>query len=114
MRDGKPSRSIWQGEGASTPARRPWQGAQTIHFLGCALSRLRFAGSAEDSYRRNGVWVMTACAAVLVLSLMSLAAGRSDVADAAMRGDAAAVRTLVAEKADVNATQPDGATALHW
>ncbi len=59
-------------------------------------------------------WAVAACAAVLVLSLMSLAAGRSDVSDAAMRGDAAAVRTLVAQKADVNATQPDGATALHW
>ncbi len=64
------------------------------------------------SIRSN--WAITACAAVLVLSLISLAAGRSDVADAAMRGDAAAVRTLVAQKADVNATQPDGATALHW
>jgi len=38
----------------------------------------------------------------------------SDVADAAMRGDAAAVRALIAKKADVNAPQGDGATALHW
>jgi len=44
----------------------------------------------------------------------SLAAGRSDVADAVMRGDAAAVRTLLQQKADVNAPQIDGATALHW
>ena len=42
------------------------------------------------------------------------AAGKSDVADAAMRGDKAAVRTLVADRADVNAPQADGATALHW
>ncbi len=39
---------------------------------------------------------------------------RSDVADAAMRGDKAAVRTLLAQHADVNAPQGDGATALHW
>ena len=39
---------------------------------------------------------------------------RSDVADAVMRGDTAAVRALLAQKADVNATQADGATALHW
>jgi ankyrin repeat protein len=39
---------------------------------------------------------------------------QSDVADAAMRGDAAAVRGLIAKKADVNAPQNDGATALHW
>jgi len=45
---------------------------------------------------------------------LSLAAGRSDVADAVMRGDAAAVRTLLQQKADVNAPQIDGATALHW
>jgi ankyrin len=31
-----------------------------------------------------------------------------------MRGDAAAVRALLAQKADVNAPQADGATALHW
>jgi uncharacterized protein len=37
-----------------------------------------------------------------------------DVADAAMRGDKAAVRALLAKKADVNAPQVDGATALHW
>jgi ankyrin repeat protein len=41
-------------------------------------------------------------------------AGKSDVADAAMRGDKAAVRKLIAAKADVNAAQADGATALHW
>jgi ankyrin repeat protein len=31
-----------------------------------------------------------------------------------MRGDKAAVRKLIASKADVNAAQADGATALHW
>jgi len=31
-----------------------------------------------------------------------------------MRGDTAAVRALLAKKADVNAPQADGATALHW
>ncbi len=36
------------------------------------------------------------------------------VSDAAMRGDVAAVRTLVARGADVNAAQGDGMTALHW
>lgn len=36
------------------------------------------------------------------------------VADAAMRGDADAVRGLLAQGADVNAAQGDGMTALHW
>jgi uncharacterized protein len=42
------------------------------------------------------------------------AAGGSDVADAVMKGDKAALRTLLDQKADVNAPQVDGATALHW
>jgi len=36
------------------------------------------------------------------------------LADAAMQGDKAAVRTLLQQKADVNAPQGDGSTALHW
>ena len=43
-----------------------------------------------------------------------LTAATSEMADAAMRGDVAAVRALVAQKADVNAPQGDGATALPW
>jgi ankyrin repeat protein len=50
----------------------------------------------------------------LVLAMASLGAARSDVADAVMGGDAAAVRTLLAHHADVNVAQADGATALHW
>lgn len=36
------------------------------------------------------------------------------LADAARRQDRQAVVSMLAKKADVNATQPDGATALHW
>ena len=36
------------------------------------------------------------------------------VADAAMRGDTAAVRALLRQGADVNGAQGDGMTALHW
>ena len=42
------------------------------------------------------------------------ASGHADVADAMMHGDQAALRRLVQQKADVNAAQIDGATALHW
>jgi len=60
-----------------------------------------------------------ACAAALVVAVTIAAHGaadtvKSDVANAAMKGDTAAVRALVAQKADVNAPQVDGATALHW
>jgi len=40
--------------------------------------------------------------------------GASSVADAARKGDAAAVRTLLKSGADASAPQPDGMTALHW
>ncbi len=35
-------------------------------------------------------------------------------ADAAERHDIATIRTLITEHADINASQPDGMTALHW
>ena len=53
--------------------------------------------------------VMLSCIAGIVLG-----AGPSEVAGAAERGDLAAVKSLIAKKVDVNATQPDGSTALHW
>jgi ankyrin len=55
------------------------------------------------------------CAALL-LGTMTVAFGAdaSDVADAAMRTDVAAVRTLIQKKADINAPQADGTTALLW
>jgi ankyrin repeat protein len=53
-------------------------------------------------------------AACLLLAGVCFAAGRSDVADAVMGGDKAAVRKLLDQHADVNAPQADGATALHW
>ena len=43
-----------------------------------------------------------------------LAAGKSEVADAVMSGNDEALRSLLKQKADVNAAQPDGATAMHW
>src|SRR5207245_1695169 len=48
------------------------------------------------------------------VSLWLLVPGGGDVADAAMNKNAAAVRTLIQQKVDVNAPQPDGTTALHW
>lgn len=53
------------------------------------------------------------CVVVLGLGGVAMAAD-SAVADAAMNGDIAAVRDLIGRKADVNAPQGDGTTALHW
>jgi ankyrin repeat protein len=58
--------------------------------------------------------MIAVCSMSLLVSAAGVAAGRSDVADAAMRGDKAAIRTLIQQHADVNGPQMDGATALHW
>src|SRR5262245_31166939 len=52
--------------------------------------------------------------ALLVLIFSSVAFAGSDVADAVMRKNAEAVRTLLQKKADVNQPQSEGTTALHW
>jgi ankyrin repeat protein len=44
----------------------------------------------------------------------ALSAAEGTVADAAMKGDVATVRTLLKDGADVNAVQGDGVTAMHW
>jgi ankyrin repeat protein len=51
---------------------------------------------------------------LLALAGPSQAAERATIADAAEHRDTTLVRTLVDKKADVNATQVDGTTALHW
>jgi ankyrin repeat protein len=56
---------------------------------------------------------ITGCCAALLLAGAAFAAG-SDVADAVMNKDKAAVRALLQKKADVNAAQADGTTALEW
>jgi uncharacterized protein len=61
-------------------------------------------------WRRTGGFVLLALSLAVAVS----AAERAALADAAERRDAALVRTLIAAKADVNAAQIDGTTALHW
>jgi ankyrin repeat protein len=65
---------------------------------------------------RSSFTVLLSAAALTLATLQAAPAASSDavVADAAMRGDADAVRTLLRDGADVNAAQGDGMTALHW
>ena len=53
-------------------------------------------------------------AAVLTLTVALGAQSAAPVADAAMSGELAAVKTLLQQGRDVNAAQGDGMTALHW
>jgi ankyrin repeat protein len=55
-----------------------------------------------------------AVALALLLTPVSAAFAQTEVADAAMRREAAEVRRLLQSGADVRAPQADGATALHW
>jgi ankyrin repeat protein len=64
---------------------------------------------------------MVSAVALLATPTASFGAGAAaaggggyPVANAARMQDKAALRALVRQKADVNATMPDGATALHW
>lgn len=64
--------------------------------------------------RHRHRWHLTVVA-ILVLASAPMARARdARVADAAMQGDVAAVRTLLSQGADVNGALGDGMTALHW
>jgi len=54
------------------------------------------------------------CGVWLISTTSLFCAPASEVADAAMKGNKEAVRSLVQQKANVNASQSDGTTALHW
>ena len=65
----------------------------------------------------NSRSLLATCALIGTLSLSGIAVAAepdAPLADAAKRRDIGAVRTLLAKKADVNATGPDGTTALAW
>jgi len=57
--------------------------------------------------------LIAAALAATLVARAGAAPSSSPVADAAMRGDREAVRTLLRQGADVNAAQGDGMTALH-
>ena len=50
----------------------------------------------------------------MLLGTVTAGAAPSEIADAAMKGNRDAVRALLQRKADLNAPQIDGTTALHW
>jgi ankyrin repeat protein len=52
--------------------------------------------------------------AALLLTVSSSSFAATKLIDAVKRGDVNAVRTLVAQKMDVNAPDADGSTPLHW
>src|SRR5262245_29988894 len=94
---------------------------KTIGLSGdISMSRRPKSNHEATKARRRLFWF--SCLRVFVVAFwlgasmtaLGRAAGKSEVADAVMNGDTPALRTLVRQKADVNASQIDGATALHW
>src|SRR5262245_16050869 len=83
---------------------RKWSGSSS----GWAAPRART--TVIDSSRMRRITLLSLCFLLLAAPFVSAA----DVADSAMRGDREAVRAAIARKADVNAAQVDGTTALHW
>jgi ankyrin len=69
--------------------------------------------SRENNAMSTTRLIAGSCVVMLLLAGSAVAAG-SDVADAAMKKNLPAVRSLLQQKADVNQSQADGATALHW
>jgi ankyrin repeat protein len=66
-----------------------------------------------QSKRRFGL-ASTALCVALLSAMAGTALAQADIADAASRGNRAAVERLLKSGADVNAQQGDGATALQW
>lgn len=74
------------------------------------LDAMRVATMAVRARQR----VVCAWAVLFMVGHSIGAAAELSLPDAAERKDFARVRVLVEQKADVNARQPDGMTALHW
>ncbi len=64
--------------------------------------------------QRGGVMAAALGALLMTSVLAAQSPARGTVADAAMQGDREAVRALLQRGGDVNASQGDGMTALHW
>jgi ankyrin repeat protein len=82
-------------------------GAASAHMTR-ALSVLRFAFGVAAA-----VWALCAFAPG-ALAASPAAGGTASLADAVKRQDKAGTRALLKQRADVNATDAEGMTALHW
>ena len=72
----------------------------------------RHTGSGQP--RMRGGFTGSALVLLLALGTSAVVPPEAPVADAAMRGDVATVRSLLERGVDPNAAQGDGMTALHW
>ena len=79
-----------------------------------AFGRVSFAMASRAVRAGHSIRTLAVFAVLSFGVIHGNALAASEVADASMRNDATRVVTLVSAKADVNAPQSDGSTALHW
>jgi ankyrin repeat protein len=90
---------------------------QVVAGLQARLGAAEARPTVEEGHtmaRRFGRWTLAALFALCAAATPDARAGDTRVADAAARGDLAALRSLLQQRADVNGAQGDGMTALHW
>ena len=61
-----------------------------------------------------GKWSVCLTAVLLCAGILLAASPPLSLADAVEEMDRDAIQTLLGQRTDVNAKQPDGMTALHW
>jgi ankyrin repeat protein len=100
--------------GASFITRRA--GAPAPAFTHRLAPSTRRAGASAPAFQRSRPRRLKPALYAIALSVLATGAAPAGhpLIDAARNADAGAVRRLVQEKADVNAAEGDGTTALHW
>src|SRR5580704_9303404 len=87
------------------PSRRTWS----------RLARCALDSEAVQMARKYGKRLVGSLGTALLVGLSLSAAGHDVSLVAAVKtGNAAAARALLAKQVDVNVTEADGTTALHW
>jgi Ankyrin repeats (3 copies) len=78
------------------------------------LGPLEFSDGTSPRYAMSPMRRVLGCCVLVLLSAVTVSAATSELADAAMKRNGDAVRSLLQRKADVNAPQFDGTTTPHW
>lgn len=89
-----------------------FESARLAEPSGCPETRRQTSTHVKESFSRIKLVLIVGLLGPVFIPFTH--AARSPVADAAEKQDRAAIRTLLKQRADVNAAQADGMTALHW
>ena len=100
---------------------KTWNGFALLNALpkwvaesACLRARFGEARSARNRAREGADARLLLSLCLVALSAAAYGAGSTPLIEAAKNRNTAAVKTLLAQKADAKAFEPDGTTALHW